>query len=149
MNRSGRLLCVAVLIIAACGCWQRLPLVPVTGVVVSGTTAVEGAEVVFLSDKPGNPPAAGKTDAAGRFRLKTYWHARKKELDGASPGAYRVVVSKVSWPPLGNSMSGEPKSLNPPAATNVLAERYRSANTSGLSAEVRHGEVNDFTFTLE
>jgi hypothetical protein len=149
VNRSGRLLCVVVLIIAVCGCGQRLPLVPVTGVIVSGTTAVEGAQVVFLNDAPGKLPATGMTDAAGRFRLQTYWHAQKKELDGASPGAYRVVVSKVSWPPLGNSTSRDARTLTPPTPTNSLAKRYADAGTSGLSAEVRHGAVNDFTFTLE
>lgn len=149
MNRPGLLLFIGMLIIAACGCGKRPSLVPVTGVIISGTTAVEGAEVVFLSDSPGKLPAAGKTDAAGRFRLKTYWHSRKKELDGASPGAYRIVVSKLSWPALANSTSRDAKALNPPAATNSLPKQYSDAGTSGLSAEVLPGTVNDFTFTLE
>lgn len=149
MNRPDRLLLIGMLIIAACGCGQRPPLVPVTGVIVCGTTATEGAEVVFLSDSPGKPPAVGKTDAAGRFRLKTYWHSRKKELDGAPPGAYRVVVSKLSWPDLANLTSRDAKTLTPPAATNSLPKRYSDAGTSGLSAEVRPDAANDFTFTLE
>lgn len=149
MNRSWRFRLVVMLFASAVGCGQRAPLVPVTGVVVSGTTAVEGAQVVFLSDTPGKLPATGMTDAAGRFRLQTYWHARKRELDGASPGGYHVVVSKISWPPLGNSTSRDAKTLNPPAATNSLPKRYADADTSGLSAEVRQGGVNDFTFTLE
>lgn len=149
MNRSWSCSFVAMLIVLAGGCGQRVPLVPVTGVVVVGTVPVEGAEVTFLNDAPGQPPASATTDGAGRFRMKTYWPSKKQEVDGASPGTYRVVVSKVSWPQLGTSTSRDLKSLNPPAATNVLPERYRNANTSGLSAEVRQGEANDFTFTLE
>ena len=143
------LLIVVLMITAGAGCGHRLPLVPVTGVVVIGTKPVAGAEVSFLSEAPGERPAVGRTDAAGRFDLKTYWPASKKELVGASPGLYRVVISQLSWPNLIEKPPGESRVLKPPVPTNNLPERYSKASTSGLSAEVRQGEVNDFTFTLE
>lgn len=149
MKHTVRYLLIVVLTILGVGCGQRLPLVPVTGVVVIGTLPVAGAEVSFLSEAPGERPAVGRTDAAGRFRLKTYWPASKKELDGASPGLYRVVVSQLLWPNLIEKLPGESRVLKSPVPTNNLPERYSKASTSGLSAEVRQGEVNDFTFTLE
>jgi hypothetical protein len=144
-----RFFVVAILIIPAQGCGQRPPLVPVGGVVLIGTNPVEGASVSFLSDVAGALPATGTTDAAGRFRLKTYWRSAKREIDGAATGAYRVVISKLTWPDLGGASPAESRALKVPAPMNDLPERYNSAATSGLLAEVRSGSVNDFTFVLE
>lgn len=140
---------VTVLVMTAGGCGQRPPLVPVAGVVVHGTAPVPGASVCFLSDVPGGLPAAGKTDAAGRFHLKTYWRPSKKELDGAAVGAYRVIISRHSWPDPGDTLDRATKVLKMPVPSNDLPERFNSESTSGLVADVRSGSANDFTFVLE
>jgi hypothetical protein len=152
--RFVRCLIVALMIIPAAGCGQRSPLVPVTGVVLLGTHPVEGASVTFLSDVAGALPAAGTTDADGRFRLKTYLRSTKKDHDGAAVGAYRVVIAKLSWPnlggtPSGGTPSGKARVSTVPTPKNDLPERYNSDSTSGFVAEVRSGSVNDFTFVIE
>ena len=149
MSLLWRLFAGMVLLITAGGCGQRPPLVPVTGVVVMGTTAVEGAAVSFLSDASGGLPATGTTDAAGRFRLKTYWRSTKKECDGAATGEYRVVISRLTWPDLGGGSSEKSRVLKVPEPINDLPERYNSTSTSGLVAEVGSDSKNDFTFVLE
>jgi hypothetical protein len=74
----------------------------------------------------------GTTDAAGRFTLATFGRN-----DGARLGAHSVGISKFD---AGVAPGGLQRSL--------LPQKYASAQTSGLTVEVRAGGPNEFRFEL-
>jgi hypothetical protein len=103
-------------------------------------TPVEGLAVTFIPEN--GPHASGVTDADGRFTLTT-----DSQGDGAVPGAHKVSVTEVTGaaPP---PMPGTPEAAagTPPAKVPAL---YGDPKTSGLTATVKSGETNDFTFDLK
>jgi len=134
----------------------------VTGTVTLDGQPVEGAGVSFSPKSADGRAAAGKTDASGRFSLTTVTSG-----DGAMPGSYAVAVSKTSGggsaapvltPQDPASMSEEERAAfmasvqeSQKASAEIkdeLPAKYKSAATSGLTAEVKQGEKNDFTFEL-
>jgi hypothetical protein len=116
--------------------------VPASGVVMFDGQPVEGATVVFATDRGGKSyNAIGVTDSAGRFRLKTF-----RPNDGAVPGIHRVQIEKLTF-------SDPPADLPPeasytPVETSHLPKKYRSTKTSGLTAEVTEAGPNEFVFEL-
>lgn len=139
------------LLAAACGCtryredeWSRAwpARVPASGVVTLDAQPVEGAYVVFATDRAGKAyNAMAVTDAQGRFRLQTF-----RPQDGAVPGIHRVQIEKSTF-------SDPPAELLPeasftPVETSHLPKRYRDAKTSGLTAEVTEQGPNEFVFEL-
>jgi hypothetical protein len=94
MHRPGAWLATAgFLVLMAAGCGARddhPPRFPVTGIVTYQGKAVEGADVVFVPDRPPAQAAFGKTDAQGKYRLTTI-----DKNDGAVSGNYKVKVSKL------------------------------------------------------
>lgn len=120
------------------GCGGGGPtLAPVTGTVTYQGKPIADAEVTFYP-KAGRV-AIGKTNAEGRFELMT-----ASPGDGAGVGEYTVVISKaemVSDPNAPDSPYKIPKPLLPP--------RYAAPTTSGLTAQVKAGQKNDFVFELK
>ncbi len=145
------------------GCGQKSGLegtVPVTGTVTYQSKPVEGASVT-LSPQGQGRAASGKTDASGRFKLTTL-----EADDGALPGTYQVAVSKIEdLDAAAHQMTPEdmvkaisggkaaPMGPTRPGTKgggmkNALPEKYKNAQTSGLTAEVTKGGANDFKFDL-
>lgn len=124
--------------------WSRAwpARVPVSGAVTLDGQPVEGANVVFATDRAGKAyNAMAVTDAQGRFRLQTF-----RPQDGAVPGTHRVQIAKSTF-------SDPPADLPPeasftPVETSQLPKRYRDAKTSGLTAEVAEQGPNEFVFEL-
>ncbi len=83
-------LLTTLLALGASGCGGRDGPVAVTGVVLLDGQPVSGATVAFLPAGETGRPATGFTDAQGAFRLTT-----SGKGDGALPGDYRVVVTRL------------------------------------------------------
>ena len=89
--------------------------------------------------------AIGSTDSSGRFRLQTF-----RPRDGAVPGSHTVKIEKLSYtekPVKGPVPDGFPTETR--VEVSHLPEKYRSPQTSGLTAEVTAKGPNEFTFVLE
>lgn len=144
------------LIALTVGCGPSLPTtVPVTGTVTYKDKPVEGATVNFLGEKS-SVAASGKTDAEGKFTLKTMFG--EKLVEGATIGKHNVAIIKTSSTDAGEM--GDPKEMMAQMTTNpaitsdykpkhLLPEKFGSPSTSGLEAEVTEGGPNNFTFDLE
>jgi hypothetical protein len=140
------------LILAGCGGPATDPnrpeTAPVTGTVTYNGSPVEGATVTFATSSREGRGAVGRTDQAGKFTLMTFAPG-----DGAIPGTYQVTISKTTTE--GGVTEEEANEYlargeTPPAPTvkHELPEKYSSPQASGLTAEVKPGEENDFTFDL-
>lgn len=160
LRTIGGSLIVAVVVGSLLGC-QRAggpATQKVSGKVTFNGQPVEGAIVTFAPKSPGAKAAAGTTDASGRFQLTTLAPG-----DGAVAGSYGVTVIKPVRP------TGPPADSGavPPEAEEavkkakeeakkgggeekeLLPEKYKSPEKSGLTAEVKAGQKNDFTFDLK
>ena len=132
----------------------------VTGTVTLDGQPVEGASVSFSPKSADGRGAAGLTDASGRFSLTTVASG-----DGAMPGSYQVAVSKTttSGGPDVSGLESDPSKMTPEdfaamaervenadpvVTTDELPVKYKTAADSGLTAEVKKGEKNKFTFEL-
>lgn len=116
---------------------------PVTGVVMLAGEPVEGATVVFVSepsDGSSQVAAVGRTDQAGRFRLRTF-----RDGDGAVAGSHAVQIEKLTWV---RQPADHPEDSAPSEPVSLLPERYRTAATSGLTATVTPSRTNDYRFDL-
>jgi hypothetical protein len=133
---------LAILLTAASGCskpldkWeQRRPATfPGSGIVTHDGTPIEGAVVAFDSVEH-NLTAVGRTDAEGRFVLKTF-----TENDGIVAGEHRVRITKVEV--TGYSPEGYPL-----GEVNRLPQRYADSS-GGLRATVDPENDNVFRFEL-
>lgn len=122
---------------------RRPPTYPVTGVVMHAGAPVAGATVVFVSepsDGSSQVAAVGRTDGAGRFRLRTF-----RDGDGAVAGSHAVQIEKLTWI---RQPADHPEDSRPPEPVSLLPERYRTAATSGLTAAVAPSRTNEFRFDL-
>ena len=143
---------VTVFLVAATGCshhhedqWSRQwpARVSAAGTVTFQGGPVEGATVHFVTVRQGRfYNAMGQTDAAGRFSLQTF-----RPKDGAVPGPQKVRIEKLTF-------TEKPADLPThasftPVETSHLPKKYRSHETSGLTAEVSEKGPNEFTFSLE
>jgi len=122
---------------------------PVTGVVTYQGSPVTGATVTFSPQGGGVRAAAATTDAQGNFQLTTL-----QSNDGAMPGEYRVVVTKIET--TSTEMTDEEMQKHiekhgaPPTveSKNLLPEKYAKRDTTDLTATVKQGEKNHFEFAL-
>jgi hypothetical protein len=131
-----RVAVVSGLVLAIGGCSDGLEMYPVTGVVTQDRKPVEGAGVVFTPAK--GPPAAGRTDAQGRYSLQTL------DRPGALVGVHGVSVTKCEsiGPPPAEDGSG------PPRETRWhVPQRYSNPTTSNLTAEVA-ADKTEYNFDL-
>jgi len=124
---------------------DRPETVPVTGTVTYSGSAVEGATVTFSPTASGGSASIGTTDASGKFTLQSQWGSR-----GAVPGSYKVAISKTEVQGVEEEIEeAQPEENAPPAQiTEHLPEKYKSTQTSGLTAEVKADGDNDFLFDL-
>lgn len=138
---------------------NRPRTVPVTGEVVYQGKPLAGAVITFLNEEA-NRSASAKTDAKGRFSLKTF-----VKNDGAVPGSQQVSIYKVENDYPGTSLAGlsreeqlaamkimskeELQSLPPVKARWLIPERYGLFKTSELTAEVVDGGKNHFRYELQ
>jgi hypothetical protein len=122
------------------------PTKKVTVTVTYKGAPVEGASVTFVN-LDGPPSANGRTDAQGKARLKTYLDG-----DGATIGSHKVMIEK-SESIGGQSVStDDPKydpNAPPPTVKYLIPPKYSSIATSGLTAEVKDGNPNEFSFDLK
>jgi hypothetical protein len=147
--------CAILALLAVLGCSGEVKLEGTS--VVSGTvkqkgTPLAGATVSFSPVGQGAGKAAsGTTDAQGQFTLTTL-----KAGDGALPGEYQVTVVKNES--VGKAYSQEEsqqyymkhqKMPPAPATKSIVAEKFTKAATSGLTASVKKGTKNEFTFEVE
>src|SRR5262245_22845893 len=93
MRRKGTWV-VAAGVLAACGCGGGPKLAPVSGVVKLDGAPLAGAAVQFQpvspdGQTPPGPGSYGKTDADGRYSLKTV----DRDRAGAVVGTHRVSIS--------------------------------------------------------
>lgn len=126
-------------------------VVPASGVVTMQGTPVDGASVTFYPEGTGQA-AAGTTDAQGKFQLTTL-----NANDGAKPGTYKVMVSKIQVTGVGANMSQEEQykyleqhgSPPPNESKNVLPEQFANVTTTTLTATVSESGPNEFKFELQ
>jgi len=117
------------------GCGGGGGMAAVRGHVTYKGKPVPNADVTFSPEAAGGQPAAGRTDANGRFSLST---ATKGE--GALVGKYRVhiIARGPERPPKpGESITGMPGEMMPGDA--LIPQKYFVADTSGLKFEVKRG----------
>lgn len=120
---------------------------------------VANAQVAFLPEDDGMPPAFAATASDGSFKLTTY-----NQNDGAVAGTHQVKVTSMeqeTTPPVEVDFS-DPESLARAQAERYrqgvstplkeakshLPEKYSKFSTSGLIARVTEGGDNEFTFEL-
>lgn len=143
-------------VVAGPGCRRdRLNTVLATGTVTFRGKPVEAAMVAFSPKTEGIRSAVGITDSQGRFQLMTLYSG-----DGAMPGAYTVTIVKTGPPvaPIDTSFQAAvereqkaSRAANAEATVDpktLLPAKYRDAQTSGLTAEVKPQGGNQFTFEL-
>lgn len=107
---------------------------------------VEAAKVVFLTRLPENGrdySAFGYTNAQGMFTLQTF-----RDGDGAVAGKHRVTIEKLTYEPPATPRN-EGDAVPAPVEKSLLPDRYRSPDSSGLTAEVTVQGPNDFVFALD
>lgn len=149
-------LCLSAFALISAGCGGGTAkvsgVVPVSGVVTFQGAPVQGANLTFYPDGPGGRAAAGTTDAQGKFQLTTL-----NANDGAKPGTYKVMVSKMETSGPGATMTQEEQTKYleqhgspPPTETkNALPQQYSSVTTTPLTATVADGGKNEFNFDLQ
>jgi hypothetical protein len=100
---------------------------------------VAGASVAFIPQQ--GRPASGMTDASGKFTLSTF-----DTGDGALLGSHKVMITEA--PSDNEPMPGEPGWDKWKKPKQRFPTKYSDANRSGLTAEVKAGEANEFTFDM-
>jgi hypothetical protein len=130
----------AAVLLAGSGC-GRPDMAKVSGTITFNGQPVRMATVQFMPQK--RPMSGGVTDKEGRFSLTT-----RRPGDGAFVGSHKVVV--VPWLP---GVGDDPKSSAagdiPPADRTDIPTKFRSRETSPLTAEVVARKLNEFTFELQ
>lgn len=160
--------CVA-LVMAGCGGDDRPATFPVNGKVTLDGKPVEDATVTFVGE-PAENSAATKTKADGTYELATF-----EAGDGARPGSYKIMVTKIAAEEGGPSpygaapegaapveqspeaisdayskaFTGPPKKgTKAPKVGNELPMKYASVLTSGLTFKVEE-KPNTFDIQLK
>ena len=149
------------LVFCGCGGSSSVGVVAATGTVTLDGKPLDGATVAFVPDSDGARSASGLTDASGNFRLTTV-----EPGDGATPGKYKVTVSKLvadSQPAAmpktqeeamkelsqkARSGSAAFMPTGPKPVKETLPSRYSNPTTSGLQQEVKSSGENKFTLAL-
>lgn len=119
----------SILVVSLAGCVDNSGLAPVTGVITLDGKPLEKAGVMFHPDA-GGVPAAGETDADGKFTLST-----RVPGDGASIGNNVMTVAKA-----GHANPGAAVEEGEIVAMKLLTPlKYGNPKTSGLTIEVKRG----------
>ncbi len=116
-------------LVAAWGCGKPAPkLVPVSGVVLHGTTPVSRAAISFaaeISQGGETRDAYGSTDDQGRFTLQTVTDGK-----GAPVGKYKVVITT-------DGPSGR-----------LIPKTVSDLTTTPIEVEVKEGGTQDLKLDL-
>ena len=132
-----------------CSKGKEIPtdLVPVTGTVTLDGEPVAGALVTYIptgTKTEGVFDAAGETDEQGKYKLMT----SEGQAEGATPGEYRVVISKLVKADGSTAKPTKDKSpmqLMLEGAKEVVHPDYSDLAFSKLKATVpQGGGTNDF-----
>ena len=123
---------------------------PYGAVHVEGTVTVDGAAIpginVNFVPRDGEHAAGGQTDANGKFTVST------GGFNGAKPGTYDVVFSKVEIP--GQDLSMEEYNARfggrQPEPVHIIPQKFESPSTSGIEPVTVDTDrrKNVFTFDL-
>ncbi len=137
----------------------RLPTAKVTVTVNYKGKPVENAVVAFTSTSTGAagkeaappPPAFGRTNEQGKAELMTY-----ETGDGAVLGSHQVSIAKDEFTNQKVEASQDSADYAPapgasplPKVKSMLPPKYSLPGMSGLQAEVKSGNTNEFTFDLK
>ena len=135
---------LATLHVVGCGGNDGLRLVDAGGSVTFNGNPLANAQIVFAPDSKSRV-AYATTDEEGEFRLGTIAPG-----DGALVGRHRVSV--IARGPAKPPEPGSPGALMPDEypvlGDPLIPEKYFTAVTSGLTAEVVAGGDNLFVFSL-
>jgi hypothetical protein len=126
---------------------NRRPTKPVKVTVTYKGAPLEGATVTFVNQEGDAVPAVGRTDAQGVAKLKTY-----VEGDGAVLGAHKVLIDKSESVGGQNADYDSPQynpNAPPPTIKYLIPQKYSNFANSGLTAEVKDVEANEFKFDLK
>jgi hypothetical protein len=152
MSRSCLWLLLLAVAAYAGGCGPKLPpgarpTKKVTVTVMYKGAPVENANVTFVNQDGAPAPANGRTGPDGKAKLKTY-----AEEDGAVLGQHKVLIEK-SESVGGSNIPQESPEYNPnappPTIKYLLPKKFSDYANSGLTAEVKEGGPNEFTFELK
>lgn len=141
----GEIVFVGCVVAALTGCSKNNfadpDTVKVTGSVTYEGRPVDGADVLFVpkGGKGQRVSSEAKTDAGGHFEMTTSTGGANFK-PGLVPGKYVVAISKLD-PSAVRDVTKPPKSL--------LPQSYADARKSKLSADVKEGQDNDFSFALK
>jgi len=130
-----------------CGGDPNLGQVPAKVIIKVDGAVIENAAVVFL-DGTGNTCTA-RTDKNGVAVMRASISAgnnKMVEVKGVVPGEYKVSVSK-SIPNLTPDPK-DPSVMTIGSIDYIVPERYSKHSSSGLTATVKKGDKNEFTFEL-
>ena len=132
-------LAIVLLLVVGCSQPDTMPMAKVTGTVTYNGEPIDNVSVTFIPES-GARPAAGLTDASGKFTLSTL-----DPGDGASPGMNKVALTET--PDGSPPMPGEPgfDTWKPPVQRFPI--KYANPEESGFTATVIMGQ-NDFTFDM-
>ena len=128
---------VAAATVGGCGP-ATMPLGRVSGKVSVHGQPVAGGRIYFVPEQ--GPGAAGLIDSNGQYQLTT-----RTAGDGAVLGKHRVFFGP---PPPPRVKVPEPVGPPPPVVQTFPPVKYRTPETSGLTAEVHAGN-NDLDFDLK
>jgi hypothetical protein len=119
---------------ALVGCGgERLKTAIVKGKVTYNGKPVPNGTITFIPNGPG-PSASGELQKDGSYNLTTY-----RKGDGAVLGQYKVII--VAMQDMSNRL---PEERNP-TPPSIVPDKYTSAATSDLRAEVEDREnICDF-----
>jgi hypothetical protein len=158
MSRLLQQICCVGLVVAlglSAGCGKppdnRPKRVPFSAKVTLDGAPVDGATVVLAPESGTGPAASGMTNAEGVCAFTTF-----ESRDGAVPGRYLVTVAKTSFPD-GAPLTADDPNYDPSTAVaavvkgskELLPVKYKTAKTSGLTAEVKDGENPVAAFDLK
>jgi hypothetical protein len=139
------------------GCGPAAPkTVPGSGVVLMDGKPLEGASVNLYSDD--GTVASGKSDAAGKFTLKTTIGVNT--YDGVKVGKHKVAIAKTTnagakedgeepkdskemATRMGGSMTGSVKQ------TFIVPAKYNTPTRSGLECDVPEGGTDKLSFDIK
>ncbi|MDO5553488.1 MAG: hypothetical protein Q4G68_06975 [Planctomycetia bacterium] len=129
------LLLIAIPLVCALGCGNRMKVYDVTGrITVNGESP--GTELIITFTNPDNVTAQGLVSPDGTYTLSTL-----RKNDGAMEGEYRVLLRMARM---------EPPEESPDAASYFVPidSKYEAATTSDLTANVVKGGENVFNFDV-
>ncbi|MCA9016663.1 MAG: hypothetical protein KDA77_15125 [Planctomycetaceae bacterium] len=144
-NFSKRISLLILLCLLITGCTQgptdTPPLARVKGKVTLDGKPLQGGSVQFTPDKNRGTTgrmALGNINEDGTFELMTI-----RAGDGAQVGYHLVAIESYE------SASFDPNQPVNQAPKSLIPKRYTDPTTSELTAEVKSGEENVFTFDLK